>query len=67
MNEFNTYLNDLDYSLIKDLCERKGKLQTYRKGAIFLSVSMKKSVLRDGWKMEPFNIPILTKREKNTL
>ena len=66
MNEFNTYLNDLDYSLIKDLCERKGKVRIYRKGD-FLSVSMKKSVLRDGWKMEPFNIPILTKREKSTL
>ena len=34
---------------------------------IFLSVSMRKNVLRDGWKMVPFNIPILTKREKSTL
>lgn len=66
MNEFNTYLNDLDYSLIKDLCERKGKVRTYRKGDFFIR-QHEKSVLRDGWKMEPFNIPILTKREKNTL
>ena len=35
MNEFNTYLNDLDYSFIKDLCERKGKVHTYRKGDFF--------------------------------
>lgn len=47
MNEFNTYLNDLDYSFIKDLCERKGKVHTYCKGD-FLSVSMRKNVLRDG-------------------
>lgn len=66
MNEFNTYLNNLDYSFIKDLCERKGKVHTYRKGD-FLSVSMKKSVLQDGWKMVHFNIPILMKREINTL
>ena len=31
MNEFNTYLNNLDYSFITDLCKRKGKLHTYRK------------------------------------
>lgn len=66
MNEFNTYLNNLDYSFITDLCKRKGKLQTYRKGD-FSSISMRKNVLRDGWKMVFFNIPILTKREKNTL
>ena len=36
MNEFNTYLNNLDYSFITDLCERKGKLQTYRKGDFFI-------------------------------
>ena len=47
MNEVNTCLNNIDYSFIKDLCERKEKVQTYRKGD-FLSVSMKKSILRDG-------------------
>lgn len=36
MNEFNTYLNNLDYSFIKDLCERKGKVHTYRKGDFFI-------------------------------
>ena len=30
MNEFNTYLKNLDYSHIKDLCVKKGKLRTYR-------------------------------------
>lgn len=29
MNEFNTYLKNLDYSHIKDLCVEKGKLRTY--------------------------------------
>lgn len=66
MNEFNTYLNNLDYSFITDLCRRKGKLQTYRKGDFFIR-QHEKNVLRDGWKMVPFNIPILTKREKSTL
>lgn len=66
MNEFNTYLNNLDYSFITDLCKRKGKLQTYRKGDFFIR-QHEKNVLRDGWKMVPFNIPILTKREKSTL
>lgn len=66
MNEFNTYLNNLDYSFITDLCKRKGKLQTYRKGDFFIH-QHEKNVLRDGWKMVFFNIPILTKREKNTL
>lgn len=44
MNEFNTYLNlnDLDYSLIKDLCERKGKVRTYRKGDFFIRQHEKK-------------------------
>lgn len=28
MNEFNTYLKNLDYSHIKDLCVEKGKLRT---------------------------------------
>lgn len=65
MNKFNTYLNNLDYSFIKDLCERKGKVHTYRKGDFFIR-QHEKSVLRDGWKVEPFNILILTKREKNT-
>ena len=31
MNEFNTYLKNLDYSHVKDLCVEKGKLRTYRK------------------------------------
>lgn len=66
MNEFNTYLNDLDYSFIKDLCKRKGKVHTYRKGDFFIR-QYEKSVLRDGWKMEPFNIHILTKRKMSTL
>lgn len=47
MNEFNTYLNDLDYSFIKDLCERKEKVRTYRKGDFFIR-QHEKSVLRDG-------------------
>ena len=42
MNEFNTYLNDLDYSLIKDLCERKGKVRTYCKGDFFIRQHEKK-------------------------
>lgn len=36
MNEFNTYLNNLDYSNIKDLCEEKGKLHIYRKKDFFI-------------------------------
>ena len=63
MNEFNTYLNNLDYSFIKDLCERK--VYIYRKGDFFIR-QHEKSVLQDGWKMVHFNIPILMKREKNT-
>ena len=47
MNEFNTYLNDLDYSLIKDLCERKGKVRTYRKGDFFIRQHEKKRFA--GW------------------
>ena len=36
MNEFNTYLKNLDYSHIKDLCVEKGKLRTYRKKDFFI-------------------------------
>lgn len=43
MNEFNTYLNNLDYSFIKDLCERKGKVHTYRKGDFFIRQNEKKA------------------------
>ena len=42
MNEFNTYLNNLDYSFVTDLCEKKGKLQTYRKGDFFIRQHEKK-------------------------
>ena len=42
MNEFNTYFNNLNYSFIKDLCERKGKVNTYRKGDFFISQHKKK-------------------------
>ena len=47
MNEFNTYLNNLDYSFIKDLCERKGKVHTYRKGDFFIRQHEKKRFA--GW------------------
>lgn len=47
MNEFNTYLNNLDYSFITDLCKRKGKLQTYRKGDFFIRQHEKKRFA--GW------------------
>ena len=33
---FNTYLKNLDYSHIKDLCVEKGKLRTYRKKDFFI-------------------------------
>jgi CRP-like cAMP-binding protein len=36
MNEFNTYLKNLDYSHVKDLCVEKGKLRTYRKKDFFI-------------------------------
>lgn len=36
MNDFNTYLNNLDYSHIKDLCVEKGKLRTYHKKDFFI-------------------------------
>ena len=36
MNEFNTYLNNLDYSLIKNLCMEKGKLRIYHKKDFYI-------------------------------
>ena len=36
MKEFNSYLNNLDYSLVKDLFARKGILRTYHKKDFFI-------------------------------
>ena len=36
MKEFNSYLNNLDYSLLKDLFARKGILRTYHKKDFFI-------------------------------
>ena len=36
MNDFNTYLNNLDYSHVKDLFARKGILRTYHKKDFFI-------------------------------
>jgi len=36
MNDFNTYLNKLDYSHIKELCVEKGKLRTYHMKDFFI-------------------------------
>ncbi|MDY3268535.1 MAG: hypothetical protein SOX26_13790 [Phocaeicola sp.] len=47
MNEFNTYLNNSDYSLIKDLCERKWEVHTYREGDYFIRQHEKKRFA--GW------------------
>ena len=36
MKEFNSYLNNLDYSHVKDLFARKGILRTYHKKDFFI-------------------------------
>lgn len=36
MNDFNTYLNNLDYSHVKDLFAKKGILRTYHKKDFFI-------------------------------
>ena len=66
MKEFNSYLNNLDYSLLKDLFARKGILRTYHKKDFFIRQNEVER-FADGYNMAHFNIRILTKKEKNTL
>lgn len=47
MKDFNSYLDNLDYSLVKDLFHEKGKQRIYHK-KISLFVRMKYHVLPNG-------------------
>ena len=48
MKDFNSYLDNLDYSLVKDLFHEKGKQRIYTTKKISLFVRMKYHVLPNG-------------------
>ena len=54
MKDFNSYLDNLDYSLVKDLFHEKGKQRIYHKKDFFI-------------RQNDSNIHILMERVKNTL
>lgn len=66
MKDFNSYLDNLDYSLVKDLFHEKGKQRIYHKKDFFIrqnEISRFAEWVENG----TFNIHILMERVKNTL